>query len=138
LKIQSKSSSSWLCIIGVDDVQANSIKYNDHGMNLSAAYQGCDDKNVNILLAHQPVAAKIALKDSRFNFQLILSGHTHGGQIYSLALPIYLLNPFYRGLYQIDASHAVYVTQGTFYFGMPMRWGSRSEITDITLLSAEN
>ena len=43
-------------------------------MNLSAAYQGCDDKNVNILLAHQPVAAKIALKDSRFNFQLILSG----------------------------------------------------------------
>jgi len=132
--IKEKKSDSRMCLIGVDDIQANHISYGNHGMNLTKAYEGCHDNDLNILLAHQPNAAKSALDDNNFHINLVLSGHTHGGQMYSVALPMYLTNAFYRGLYKYKDSY-VYVSDGTLYWGMPMRSGSKCEITEITLVS---
>ena len=42
-------------------------------MDLAKAYAGCDSNHANILVAHQPKAAKLAL-DSKYSIQLVLSG----------------------------------------------------------------
>lgn len=87
-----------------------------------------------MLLAHQPIAAKWALQE-RPDINLILSGHTHGGQIFPLNAGAYLLNPFFVGLYKVGQNTFVYVSPGTMYYGIPMRLGSRAEITEIILRS---
>ena len=43
-------------------------------MNMTKAYEGCHDDDINILLAHQPNAAKYALDDNNYNIKLVLSG----------------------------------------------------------------
>lgn len=136
MKVQ--SGEGQLCLAGTDDVQADSIGYDGHGFDLAAALDGCLKDQPVILMAHQPRAAKKAL-DSDHRIDLVLSGHTHGGQLFPLQLGAYILNPFYRGLYQYgpQGSH-VYVSEGTQYWGIPMRIGTSTEITHITLTRAAN
>uniref|UniRef100_H2ZPW1 Calcineurin-like phosphoesterase domain-containing protein n=1 Tax=Ciona savignyi TaxID=51511 RepID=H2ZPW1_CIOSA len=135
VKIHDKSNEKeWFCLAGTDDVQANQIGYEGHGMDLKQAYTGCDDTHSTILVAHQPSAAKTAL-NSEYKIQLVLSGHTHGGQMYPIIWLAYLLNPYLSGLYRHSASSYVYVTQGSVYYGFPLRLGSFPEITHISLRS---
>ena len=62
----------------------------------------------------------------------LVSGHTHGGQMFPFHLAVYFLNPFYRGLYVYKGKH-VYVNEGTQFWGFPVRLGTTMEITDIAL-----
>ena len=67
-------------------------------------------------------------------------GHTHGGQFFPFNLIVFMANPFFRGLYHVNnggyhRNTYVYVSQGTFYWGIPIRTFSRSEITLINLLN---
>lgn len=87
---------------------------------------------VKILLAHQPRSAPAAAKAG---FDVQLSGHTHGGQIWPWGYFVPLQQPFVAGLHRLDALQ-VYVSRGTGYWGPPMRIGARSEITRIRLRSA--
>ncbi|XP_027703624.1 transmembrane protein with metallophosphoesterase domain [Vombatus ursinus] len=129
-----KSQDDWICLAGVDDIEADILHYSGHGMDLNKALDGCSPDRATILLAHQPLAAKWALQ-ARPDINLILSGHTHGGQIFPLNVGAYLLNPFFVGLYKVGQSTFVYVSPGTAYYGIPMRLGSRAEITEIILRS---
>lgn len=64
----------------------------------------------------------------------VVTGHTHGGQMFPLIIGAYLMNPFYAGLYQYgEKGSYVYVSQGTQYWGIPMRIATSMEITRITL-----
>ena len=65
---------------------------------------------------------------------LYFTGHTHGGQIFPFMLVAYIANPFFSGLYEYNNKN-VYVTQGTFFYGFPIRIASNMEITEITLQS---
>lgn len=131
VKIYSPSGNNdWFCLAGVDDVEAEMLRYPGHGMDLKKALDGCSTEDAIVLLAHQPVAAKRALR-SRPDISLILSGHTHGGQIFPLAIAAYFLNPYFEGLYTTAQNNFVYVTPGTIYYGIPMRLGSRAEITEL-------
>ncbi|XP_078400285.1 transmembrane protein with metallophosphoesterase domain [Cetorhinus maximus] len=133
VKIYSPSGNKdWFCLAGVDDIEAEMLRYPGHGMDLKKALDGCSTKDAVVLLAHQPRAAKRALQ-SRPDISLILSGHTHGGQIFPLAIAAYFLNPYFEGLYKAGENSLVYVTPGTIYYGIPMRLGSRAEITEIIL-----
>ncbi|XP_074844317.1 transmembrane protein with metallophosphoesterase domain [Carettochelys insculpta] len=135
VKISSpRSSVDWFCLAGVDDIEARVWHYSGHGMDLKKALGGCSADHAIVLLAHQPLAAKWALQD-RPDINLILSGHTHGGQIFPLNAGAYLLNPFFVGLYKVGQSSFVYVSPGTMYYGIPMRLGSRAEIAEIILRS---
>ncbi|XP_067905674.1 transmembrane protein with metallophosphoesterase domain isoform X2 [Heterodontus francisci] len=108
VKIYSPSENKdWFCLAGVDDIEAEMLRYPGHGMDLKKALDGCSTKDAIVLLAHQPVAAKRALQ-SRPDISLILSG-----------------------LYKAGENSLVYVTPGTIYNGIPMRLGSRAEITEI-------
>ncbi|KAM5191198.1 transmembrane protein with metallophosphoesterase domain [Callospermophilus lateralis] len=128
-------SEDWICLAGVDDIEADILHYSGHGMDLDKALGGCTPDHTIILLAHQPLAAKRALQ-ARPDINLILSGHTHAGQIFPLNVAAYLLNPFFAGLYQVAQSTFVYVSPGTAYYGIPMRLGSRAEITELILQQA--
>lgn len=126
---------AWICLAGVDDIEADLLHYSGHGMDLEKALGGCSPDHTTVLLAHQPLAAKRALQ-ARPDINLILSGHTHAGQIFPLNVASYLLNPFFAGLYQVAQTTFVYVSPGTAYYGIPMRLGSRAEITQLILQRA--
>lgn len=80
----------------------------------------------SILLSHQPKV--IDLLPSPSPFSLILSGHTHGGQIFPFNFFIKLEQPFVKGFHTLGDTH-IYINQGTAFWGIPMRLGSECEIT---------
>lgn len=122
------------CLAGVDDIDAVHMGYHGHGPDIVQALSSCDPTQPVIVLAHQPKVAKKIL-DSTYKVDLILSGHTHGGQMFPLMVGAYLINPFFAGLYHYKGQSYVYVSEGTVYWGIPMRIGSTMEITEITLTS---
>ncbi|KAJ8398598.1 hypothetical protein AAFF_G00421260 [Aldrovandia affinis] len=129
---RAERKEDWICLAGVDDLEAKMLRYAGHGMDVRKALTGCAPEVPIILLAHQPRAAQKALQE-RPDIDLVLSGHTHAGQMFPLSIMTYLVNPFFCGLYRIGERSWVYVSSGTVYYGIPMRLGSRAEITEILL-----
>lgn len=80
--------------------------------------------NYKILLTHQP-SSVFDLKTE--SCDLILSGHTHGGQIFPFHLLVRLFHPVISG-FKVINNILVFAHQGTGLWGPPMRWFSRSEI----------
>ncbi|HIP30417.1 MAG TPA: metallophosphoesterase [Sulfurospirillum arcachonense] len=83
-----------------------------------------------VLLAHQPKITK-ELKDE--NIDLILSGHTHAGQIFPFGLLVLLDQPYLSGLYQHSKKTQIFVSSGAGYWGPPIRILAPSEIVFIRL-----
>ncbi|XP_033126070.1 transmembrane protein with metallophosphoesterase domain-like [Anneissia japonica] len=119
-------------LAGTDDVQGEQFRYGDHGFKLEEALVGTNQEHPIILLAHRPAAAYTALSADR-GINLVLSGHTHGGQFFPMVISVYFANPYFSGLYQYSPSSYVYVSSGTFYWGIPMRLFSTPEVTLVTL-----
>ena len=92
-----------------------------------------------ILLAHQPKAVRF-LEDSYDKVDLVVSGHTHGGQIFPFSLAMLLQQPYISGLHTFNNAHQtkVYVSQGAGFWGPPMRIGSEREISVLHLVPMEN
>ncbi|MFT7003927.1 MAG: putative MPP superfamily phosphohydrolase [Sulfurimonas sp.] len=82
-----------------------------------------------VLLAHQPRY----IEEVTHSVDLMLSGHTHGGQLYPFRFLVKLQQPYISGLHQHNENLQIYVNKGTGFWGPPMRLGASSEITDITL-----
>ncbi|KAK6766287.1 hypothetical protein RB195_025902 [Necator americanus] len=125
-----------ICIAGADDLYAAKANYPGHGMDAQKAVIGCNPGDAVIMLAHQPNAAHLMLSDPIVNkrVDLILSGHTHGGQMYFFVPVIYLVNAFARGLYYNEPTGVyVYVSAGVNFFGPPIKMFGACEIIDITL-----
>jgi predicted MPP superfamily phosphohydrolase len=85
-----------------------------------------------LLVAHQPKDIYVA---ARHNVGLVLSGHTHGGQIWPFNHVVKLTQPYLLGLHRHGPTQ-IYVSPGTAYWGPPMRLGTASEITVIDARSA--
>jgi len=83
-----------------------------------------------VLLAHQPKITK-ELKDE--NIDLILSGHTHAGQIFPFGLLVLLDQPYLSGLYRHSKKTQIFVSSGAGYWGPPIRVMAPSEIVRIRL-----
>lgn len=82
-----------------------------------------------LLLAHQP---KYIHYLENYTPSLILSGHTHGGQIWPFGYLVSLAQPFVKGLHPLGNNRHIYINSGIGFWGPPMRLGSHSEITCIT------
>ena len=85
--------------------------------------------DVAVLLAHQPIFARSA---EQKKYDLMLSGHTHGGQYIPWSWVVHLVYRFASGLYRFGRM-LIYVNDGTGYWGAPLRVGTRLEITIIDL-----
>ena len=82
-----------------------------------------------VLLAHQPKAVAEA---ADHGVALVLSGHTHGGQLWPWTWLVKLDQPYVAGLHRLRDTW-IYVSQGTGYWGPPMRLGTVAEITQVVL-----
>jgi len=120
-----------LLVAGVTDLKAGRI-IPSHASDPAAAMAGAPDHDVRILLAHQPNSCKAA---KPLEFDLQLSGHTHGGQMFPWNLVVRFAHVFDRGLNAFGKGW-VYVNTGTGYWGPPMRVGVQSEITLLRLTRA--
>ena len=96
--------------------------------NIHKAFKGCHKKYKTIFLAHQP---KFIEELGSYTPELILSGHTHGGQVWPFEYLVRLQQPYVKGLHLLDNGSHIYVNSGIGFWGPPMRLGSQAEITYI-------
>ncbi|VDN01492.1 unnamed protein product [Thelazia callipaeda] len=114
-------SGDCICIAGVDDYYTERLRIHNHRMDAERALDGCSNAQPVILLVHQPNGASKIVRNTKKRIDLILSGHTHGGQLYILWLFAYLMNAFMYGHYRIkDSGTQIYVSSGVNYWGPPV------------------
>lgn len=96
-------------------------------LDAGALTAGLDRAKPLLVLDHEPQEPGVLAKAGA---DLILSGHTHGGQIFPGNLLMALLwdNPY--GLREWDGSCEI-VTSGAGTFGPAMRLGTRAEVVEI-------
>ncbi len=85
-----------------------------------------------ILLYHRPTRFE---KAADLGIDLMLTGHTHGGQLWPIGHIVRLFYPKLHGHFTHNGSH-LYVSRGTGTWGPPIRLGAPPEIVGITLRSA--
>ena len=88
-----------------------------------------------ILLNHTPVGEE-AQAAGRAGADLVVSGHTHGGQIWPFSLLSKLAFSFHHGLYKLDNGH-ILTTCGIGTWGPAMRLGAPPEIMLIKLVGPD-
>jgi len=115
-----------LNIVGVTDLMGYRMELLEP--DIHKAYKNINKTYKTILLAHQP---KFIEYLDRYTPELILSGHTHGGQIWPFGYLVKLQQPFLKGLHKLPNSSSIYVNSGIGFWGPPMRLGSQAEISYI-------
>jgi len=117
-------------LIGVDDPAVNGNLQKQSDIDEATLLKPYDNGRFTILLKHQPVVDQ----KSGELFDLQLSGHTHGGQIFPFNLLVHLFYKAPFGLTTLDNNSWLYVSRGTGTWGPPMRVLARPEITLYSLL----
>lgn len=126
-----ETPSAQVCVSGIDDIARG-------WPDLLAALEGAGSADYAILLSHAPLAARLAAAEA--GVDLVLSGHTHGGQIripllWRLMLPS-CHGGFPAGLYNMERGH-LYVNRG---FGgaawLPLRFRCPAEVAFFEVLPA--
>ena len=116
-----------LVVAGVDDPSSGLD-------NLSRALQGVAREDLTLLLSHSPeIAGALGNRD----VDLMLSGHTHGGQVRLPFLGAVLLppgtRPFEEGWFDVDGGARLHVSRGLGWSVLPVRFLCRPRIDVITL-----
>ncbi len=133
--IEVKKNGARICILGVDDIG----RYTTAAMVMDKAAASAPSGVVRILLCHRPYFIQEAAER---NVRLVLSGHTHGGQIVlgrignAVIAPARIASPYIWGKYSINNTH-MYVSRGVGTVALPIRINCPPEITRITLRSRE-
>jgi uncharacterized protein len=120
-----------LSIFGADDItgQRMGLSKDKRLFEKMLADQG---NGFILLLKHQPFV------DAGENFNLQLSGHTHGGQIFPFMLVTRLFFPENYGYFELEKNKSLYVSRGAGTWGPPVRVFAPPEITVIDLIGNQN
>ncbi len=131
--------NAYITVTGLADLAGNRQDFIDAGLFVDheKALSYVDEEifnsedTFNLLLMHQPKGASL---NAEYGYDLQLSGHTHGGQVFLLFKLVAAANDGFRlGLYEVGKM-LLYVSSGTSQWGYwSMRLGAPSEITYITL-----
>jgi predicted MPP superfamily phosphohydrolase len=119
-----------LQLSGIDDWTWNAVDWR-------RAFSGLKPETPTILLSHQPTVLDL---EQTNKVALIISGHTHGGQLNFplLGAPARIFTKdlkYARGLFR-SGDTQLYVSTGTGVIGLPLRFGVRPEIAVLRLRSA--
>lgn len=115
-------------IVGINDIQ--SIRLGTLPIDTYRAFENVDKSLPTILLSHQPKSIDVVKEK---DYDLMLSGHTHGGQIFPFGFLVMLQQPFLAGLHPVTPAKQIFVSRGTGYWGPPVRVFAPSEISVLTL-----
>lgn len=129
-----------LALIGVENWSKKS-RFMSRG-NIYQAIRDVPNPMFKILLSHDPSHWEI-LMERKMEFDLTLSGHTHGMQFAIMTdmvniSPISLIQEYWAGLYKKSINNRdcyLYVNTGLGTVSYPSRFGVPPEITVITLNS---
>lgn len=123
-----------LNIVGVQNWgNGHFVKYGD----LDKASKGVAEDDFKILLSHDPSHWREKARDHAKNYQLTLSGHTHGMQ-FGIEIPGFKWSPiqyrykYWAGIYK-EMGRYINVNRGFGYLAYPGRVGIWPEITVIRL-----
>jgi uncharacterized protein len=102
--------------------------------NLDSAHRGIPSDSFRILLAHTPDVIRDA---ARLGVDLMLSGHTHGGQVRfpllgATVVPSRYGHRYAAGEFHVDGT-ALYVSRGLGTVRFPLRFLCRPELAILTL-----
>jgi len=124
-------SGPCICIAGVGDLWEGQVLFDE-------ALRGIDDDMPRIVLSHNPDAAELVGPKERID--LMVSGHTHGGQIvFPVVGPLANVSRYgdkYLGGLCQGPHCPVLVSRGVGVAGVPARLNVRPEIGLIVLRSA--
>jgi len=134
-----KKGSSAIALVGVENWGKKFKKAGD----LAKASNGLSSSDFKVLMSHDPSHWEYEVKDHEKNFQLTLSGHTHGLQFgieipgFIKWSPVQYVYKQWAGLYKHLNRH-VYVNRGFGFHAFPGRVGIWPEISVIELKQKES
>ncbi|XRG79202.1 metallophosphoesterase [Rossellomorea sp. GAMAL-10_SWC] len=108
-------------IIGVDDLKTGKV-------DLDLAFQGVKQNAFKLLVSHNPRILKFLKKEH--GVSLVLSGHTHGGQI-----RIFGFGPYEKGKTHVYNSMTQIISNGYGTTSIPLRLNARPETHYIVIKS---
>lgn len=124
-----KANNRDVSIIGIDDFVGGNADFRKAIKNLKAT-------DTNIVLSHCPMHRDEIVKEkTSIKIDLILSGHTHGGQVSFFGFVPFKprgSGRYLKGWYQ-DYDPKMYVSKGIGTSVLPIRFGSRAEMVVIDL-----
>ncbi|MBN1175445.1 metallophosphoesterase [Candidatus Woesearchaeota archaeon] len=112
-----------LQLIGLDDC-------NNGCLNDGLKKQQIDNEAYSILLQHKPINVE---NISKKGIDLMLSGHTHGGQFFPFNLLLNMTWKYLGGYYRVNDMN-LYVSRGTGTKSFPFRLFIPNELTVVDLL----
>ncbi len=128
LRQQSATPSGIVNLVGVDD--PGRVGQSRTGPDETPILRKVVPGLFTILLKHRPWVDPKAAE----LFDLQLSGHTHGGQVYPFRYITALAYPYIGGLYSLPQGSMLYVSRGAGTWGPPIRFFTPPEISVIDLV----
>lgn len=137
-------------IIDIKGTQIIGFPYNNEGFGSNAVSEAADDLNklengnckncedksnkinrdkVSIALHHVPIGWEIF---KEHGIELVLAGHTHGGQFFPFNILVKIVFPYLRGLFE-DNGKYMFVSDGVGTLDAPIRVGTTAEIAIFNL-----
>jgi predicted MPP superfamily phosphohydrolase len=130
LRDRAQEIAPGLVLAGVDDLSAWR-QFRMDGDPVARALEN-HPPGVLVFLSHSPLEAE---KAASLGAGLMLSGHTHDGQICPFGLLVRVFYPFLRGRYAVGGM-TLLVSRGSGTWGPPMRLFAPCEVWRITLRTA--
>ena len=129
-------------VVNLDDEKINicGVSFYINRKDYEKSLKGIDEKNFTLMLSHspnRPMAYTTGLED------LILSGHTHGGQVRlpiigSIVVPGQGFFPKYdKGIYELENT-TLYIDSGLGNSLLPLRLFNRIQISNIIIKPIDN
>lgn len=111
----------------IDDLQISGIDDEDNPNQVPNVLPEImrDNSKYQILLYHRPTGFEYA---AQAGIDLMLSGHTHNGQMWPFGILVNRQFPYIKGTYK-HGKATLFVSQGTGTWGPSMRLGTSSEMT---------
>lgn len=124
-----------LQIVGLNNMAKDSISFDLHTPPGSETIKNVferleiDENRPTIVLHHRPDGVEYMQQKGA---DLLISGHTHGGQLFPFTIVTKFMFQYNKGLYNYE-NMAVYVSEGVGTIFFPFRLGTHSDITLVTL-----